>query len=56
MTGSVILSLAYGIDVQEENDPYIDIVERNVHVGALEGAFGRYLVVSFDSTLQANHR
>lgn len=45
MTGSAILSIVYGIDALEEKDPYLEVVDRSVHIGATEGAFGKYLVV-----------
>lgn len=46
MVGSIFLSSAYGIDVQPENDPYIQIVERGLLAMARAGNAGAYLVDS----------
>ncbi|KAJ7486669.1 cytochrome P450 [Mycena latifolia] len=46
MAGMVILSTAYGIDVQPEDDPYIDISEKALHAMACTGNRGSYLVDS----------
>ncbi|KAF8143554.1 cytochrome P450 [Mycena galopus ATCC 62051] len=46
MAGTVILSTAYGIDVQPENDPYIEIAERALYALARAGRRGAYLVDS----------
>lgn len=42
MAGATILSIAFGIQTQEENDPYIEISEegaRSVIIAAVPGAF-----------------
>lgn len=46
MAGMVILSTAYGLDVQPENDPYIAISEKALHAMACTGNRGAYLVDS----------
>lgn len=46
MAGMIILSTAYGIDVQPENDPYVAISEKSLHAMACAGNFGAYLVDS----------
>jgi hypothetical protein len=46
MAGMVILSTAYGIDVQPENDPYIEISEKALYALARAGRRGAYLVDS----------
>ncbi|KAJ7781994.1 cytochrome P450 [Mycena maculata] len=49
MTGMVILSTAYGIDIKPENDPYIDISEQ-AHIAISRTAKrGAYLVDFFPS-------
>lgn len=45
VTGSVILSIAYGIDVLPEHDPYVELIEKTTLTASIEGAFGRHLVV-----------
>ncbi|KAJ7509506.1 cytochrome P450 [Mycena galericulata] len=44
MAGQVILSTAYGIEVQPEDDPYIDISEKSVYAMARTANKGSYLV------------
>ncbi|KAF5334000.1 hypothetical protein D9758_017535 [Tetrapyrgos nigripes] len=44
MAGNTILSIAYGIEVQPENDPFIDIAEKALHAAALTVNSGSYLV------------
>ncbi|KAF8905213.1 cytochrome P450 [Gymnopilus junonius] len=47
MAGETIMAIAYGIQVQEYNDPYIDIAEKAVHTLLAAGAPGKYLVDTF---------
>jgi hypothetical protein len=47
MAGMVILSIAYGIEVQPDHDPYIDIGERSLHAMAAAGNAAAYLVDTF---------
>ena len=47
MTGASILSSTYGIEIQRENDPYVDIGERALHAIACAGNAGAYLVDTF---------
>ncbi|KAF5308977.1 hypothetical protein D9758_018491 [Tetrapyrgos nigripes] len=44
MAGNTILSIAYGIEVQPENDPFINIAEKALHAAALTVNSGSYLV------------
>lgn len=46
MAATIILSTAYGIEVQLENDPYVDIAEKSLHAMACAGNPGAYLVDS----------
>jgi hypothetical protein len=46
MAGMVILSTAYGIDVQPEDDPYVDISEKAMVGLAATVNRGSYLVDS----------
>ncbi|KAF7369886.1 Cytochrome p450 [Mycena sanguinolenta] len=46
MAGMIILSTAYGIDVQPEDDPYVDISERAEKAMALTANKGSFLVDS----------
>lgn len=42
MAGATIMSVGYGLNVQEKNDPYITMAERGVHplvAAAVPGAF-----------------
>lgn len=42
MAGETIMSVAYGLDVQPQNDPYISTAEQGVHplvAAAVPGAF-----------------
>ena len=43
----MILSIAYGIDVEPENDPYLMRAETNVQIASEVAIPGTYLVVSF---------
>ena len=44
MAGSLILGVAYGIDVQPKNDPYIATAETALHAMSMAGNAGAYLV------------
>lgn len=44
MAGSLILGVAYGIDVQAKNDPYIATAETALHAMSMAGNAGAYLV------------
>jgi len=44
MAGTVILSIAYGIDVQLENDKYVNIAEKALNAMASTGNAGSYFV------------
>ncbi|KAJ7137763.1 cytochrome P450 [Mycena epipterygia] len=44
MSGEIIMSVAYGIEVLPENDPWINLNEEAVHAGAQAAIFGRFLV------------
>ncbi|CDO75710.1 hypothetical protein BN946_scf184493.g8 [Trametes cinnabarina] len=44
MAGSLILGVAYGIDVQPKNDPYIATAETALHAMSKAGNAGAYLV------------
>ena len=44
MAGSLILGVAYGIDVQPNNDPYIATAETALHAISMAGNAGAYLV------------
>ncbi|KAJ6582286.1 cytochrome P450 [Mycena capillaripes] len=46
MAGMIILSTVYGIDIQAEDDPHIDISERALHAMACTGNRGSFLVDS----------
>ncbi|KAJ7729932.1 cytochrome P450 [Mycena metata] len=46
MAGMIILSTAYGIDVQPEDDPHIAVSERALHAMACAGNRGTFLVDS----------
>ncbi|KAJ7020856.1 cytochrome P450 [Mycena alexandri] len=46
MAGMIILSTVYGIDIQPEDDPHIDISERALHAMACTGNRGSFLVDS----------
>jgi hypothetical protein len=46
MAGEIIMSVAYGIDVQPANDPYVTLAEAAVHSLANAIVPGRFLVVS----------
>jgi hypothetical protein len=42
MTGDIIIAISYGLDVQPDNDPYIQTSEEAVHI--LAKTFGSDLV------------
>ncbi|KAF7341375.1 hypothetical protein MVEN_01874000 [Mycena venus] len=44
MTGGLIMSITYGIDVLPVNDPYLKLVQESMHGLAVAGVPGRYLV------------
>lgn len=44
MAGSLILGVAYGIDVQPRDDPYIATAETALHAMSMAGNAGAYLV------------
>ncbi|KAF5345745.1 hypothetical protein D9758_011875 [Tetrapyrgos nigripes] len=44
MAGTTILSMAYSIDAQAENDPYVKIAEESLHAMACTANAGSYLV------------
>jgi len=44
MTGAVIVRIAYGIDVQAEDDPYIHIAEEAIQAASATSTPGKYLV------------
>ena len=44
MTGEVILSIAHGIDVLDEKDPYITLVQK-ANKSFTDATVGRFLVV-----------
>lgn len=44
MAGETIISIAYGIDVQKENDPFVAAAERGVHPLVAAGVPGAFLV------------
>jgi hypothetical protein len=46
LSGQAILSTAYGVDVQPENDPFIGIAERSVQIFTETGQASAYLVDS----------
>ncbi|KAJ7243050.1 cytochrome P450 [Mycena rebaudengoi] len=46
MAGMIILSTAYGIDILESDDPYVEISEKALHAMACAGNSGSYLVDS----------
>jgi hypothetical protein len=45
MTGSVVLRITYGVNIQPENDPLINLAERNVERFLYAGVPGMFLVV-----------
>ena len=46
MAGSLILGVAYGIDVEPKDDPYIATAETALHAMSMAGNAGAYLVDS----------
>ncbi|KAJ7625709.1 cytochrome P450 [Roridomyces roridus] len=47
MTGEFVMSLAYGIDVQPSNDPYVTLAHDAIGTLGIAAIPGRYLVDSF---------
>ncbi|KAJ7436982.1 cytochrome P450 [Mycena galericulata] len=47
MTGEIIISAAYGIDVLPSKDPYIDLAREALHAFSTANIPGRYLVDTF---------
>lgn len=47
MSGQVIMSITYGIDVLASNDPYLASSERSLRPMSRASIPGRYLVVSY---------
>jgi hypothetical protein len=46
MMGMIIMSMAYGIEVLPENDPYIASAEKGINAIAASGNSGAHLVES----------
>ncbi|KAH9834604.1 cytochrome P450 [Rhodofomes roseus] len=46
MAGSLIIGVAYGLDVQPKDDPYVATAERALHAMAMAGNAGSFLVDS----------
>jgi hypothetical protein len=46
MTGGLIMSIAYGIDVLPMNDPYLKLLQESMHGLAEARVSGKYLVAS----------
>ena len=44
MAGETIMSIAYGLEVQDKNDPYIKTAEQGVHPLVAAGVPGAFLV------------
>ena len=55
MAGSVILSIAYDIEVQPENDPFIAISQEVVHAAAVALIPYTFWVVSYSSNTWHKH-
>ena len=47
MAGETIISIAYGLDVESENDPYIQVAEKGQNGIAAAAIPGAFLVDSF---------
>lgn len=47
MAGGTIISIAYGIEVLQENDPYIEHAERAIKPLVIAGVPGTFLVDTF---------
>ncbi|KAK0491976.1 cytochrome P450 [Armillaria luteobubalina] len=43
-TGAIMLRIIYGYEIQEENDPFLELVERSTHYFALAMTPGKFLV------------
>ncbi|KZT03231.1 cytochrome P450 [Laetiporus sulphureus 93-53] len=46
MAGALIVGVAYGLEVQPQNDPYVATAEKALHAMAMAGNAGSYLVDS----------
>lgn len=46
MAGSLIIGVAYGLEVKPKNDPYVATAERALHAMAMAGNAGSFLVDS----------
>jgi hypothetical protein len=46
MAGEIIMSVAYGIDVEPANDPYVTLADAALHSLGNASVPGRFLVVS----------
>ena len=46
MAGSLIIGVAYGLEVQPKDDPYVATAERALHAMAMAGNAGSFLVDS----------
>lgn len=47
MAAEIIMRLAYGIDVQPKDDPYVDIADSGIRAIEASVSAGSYLVDSF---------
>ena len=47
MAGALIMLIGYGIEVQEQNDPYVHLAEETVRCAAACAKTGAYLVDMF---------
>jgi hypothetical protein len=47
MAGETIISIAYGVDVQQKDDPYVATAEKGVHPLVAAGVPGAFLVDTF---------
>ncbi|KAJ7131789.1 cytochrome P450 [Mycena crocata] len=47
MSGEIIISVVYGIDVLQANDPYVTLAQEALHTFSIACIPGRYLVDSF---------
>ena len=43
MTGSIILGITFGMEVQPRDDPYVLLAEKALHTIAVAGNVGAYL-------------
>ncbi|THU98674.1 cytochrome P450 [Dendrothele bispora CBS 962.96] len=44
MSGTIILSTAYGIDIKPKDDPYVEVIEKAINAVSLAGNVPSYLV------------